>query len=98
MQLLKIYNQFCDEVAKIWVNSHQDCIVYQEIIAEIACFSDDQAGFLGPLMGMKSAWAHVTTDYILFIPAILLLSLKMSYQKCIKLYWRQKILKLYLSL
>lgn len=68
MQLLKIYRQFCDEVAKIWVNSHQDCIVYQEIIAEIACFSDDQAGFLGPLMGMKSAWAHVTTDYILFIP------------------------------
>jgi len=68
MQLLKIYHQFCDEVAKIWVNSHQDCIVYQEIIAEIACFSDDQAGFLGPLMGMKSAWTHVTTDYILFIP------------------------------
>ncbi|GAA5587967.1 molybdenum cofactor guanylyltransferase [Acinetobacter calcoaceticus] len=68
IQLLKIYRKFCDEVSKIWVNSYRDCTVYQKIIPEIQCFSDDQEGFFGPLMGMKSAWSHVQADFILFIP------------------------------
>ena len=25
-------------------------------------------GFQGPLMGMKSAWSHVQSDYVLFVP------------------------------
>ncbi|MPW42898.1 NTP transferase domain-containing protein [Acinetobacter guerrae] len=68
MQLLKIYNTFKDQVGKIWINSHRDMGLYQQIIPDIQCYADDQAGFLGPLMGMKSAWAHVQADYVLFIP------------------------------
>ncbi|MBK0063317.1 MULTISPECIES: NTP transferase domain-containing protein [unclassified Acinetobacter] len=68
IQLLKIYNTFKDQVGKIWINSHRDSGLYQQIIPDIQCYADDQAGFLGPLMGMKSAWAHVQADYVLFIP------------------------------
>ncbi|ENU91268.1 MULTISPECIES: NTP transferase domain-containing protein [Acinetobacter] len=68
VQLFKIYHKFYEQVSKIWVNSNRDWMLYQKMIPEIQCFSDDQEGFLGPLMGMKSAWSHVKTDFILFIP------------------------------
>lgn len=68
VQLLKIYHEFCEQVSKIWVNSNRDWMVYQKMIPEIQCFSDDQEGFLGPLMGMKSAWSYVDANFILFIP------------------------------
>lgn len=68
MQLLKIYNTFKGQVGKVWINSHRDTRLYQQIIPNIQCYADDQAGFLGPLMGMKSAWSHVQANYVLFIP------------------------------
>jgi len=67
MQLLKIYNTFKDQVGEVWINSHRDTRLYQQIIPNIQCYADDQAGFLGPLMGMKSAWSHVQANYVLFI-------------------------------
>jgi len=68
MQLLKLYNTFKDQVGEVWINSHRDTRLYQQIIPNIQCYADDQAGFLGPLMGMKSAWSHVQANYVLFIP------------------------------
>ena len=68
MQLLKIYNTFKGQVGEVWINSHRDTRLYQQIIPNIQCYADDQAGFLGPLMGMKSAWSHVQANYVLFIP------------------------------
>lgn len=67
-QLQKIYREFQNQVSKVWVNSSQDCAIYQKIVPDVECFADDQSGFLGPLMGMKSAWTHVKADYVLFIP------------------------------
>ena len=68
MQLIKIHQQFKSQVAKVWVNSHRDHSIYERIIPSIQYFSDDEAGFHGPLMGMKSTWAHVQSDYVLFVP------------------------------
>lgn len=68
IQLLKIYQQLQQQVAQVWVNSHRDHSYYRQLIANIRCFVDDQAGFMGPLMGMKSAWTHSQADYILFVP------------------------------
>lgn len=68
IQLMKIYQAFTGKVAKIWINSHRDVQIYHELLPEIQCFQDDQDGFLGPLMGIKSAWSHVVADFILFIP------------------------------
>ena len=47
---------------------HRDYSIYQKIIPSIHCYQDDEQGFLGPLMGMKSAWSHVQADYVLFVP------------------------------
>lgn len=68
IQLSKICQRFKPEVQQIWVNSHRDNSIYKSIEPDIQCFSDDQNGFLGPLMGMKSAWSHLQADYALFIP------------------------------
>ena len=68
IQLLKISEHFKHQVQQIWVNSHRDRSIYQQIEPDIQCYADDQQGFLGPLMGMKSAWSHVKADYVLFIP------------------------------
>lgn len=68
IQLLKICEHFKTQVQQIWVNSHRDRSIYQQIESNIQCYADDQQGFLGPLMGMKSAWSHVKADYVLFIP------------------------------
>ncbi|ENU91333.1 molybdopterin-guanine dinucleotide biosynthesis protein A [Acinetobacter vivianii] len=68
IQLLKISEHFKTQVQQIWVNSHRDRSIYQQIEPDIQCYADDQQGFLGPLMGMKSAWSHVKADYVLFIP------------------------------
>lgn len=67
-QLLKIYKYFKSEVAQVWVNSHRDHSIYQHLVSHIRCYTDDIAGFRGPLMGMKSAWSHVCSDYVLFVP------------------------------
>lgn len=67
-QLLKIHQKLKPSVSKIWVNSHRDYSIYQSIVPDIKCFQDDESGFFGPLMGMKSAWSHVEADYVLFIP------------------------------
>lgn len=68
IQLIKIHQQLKSRVSKVWVNSHRDHSIYERIIPSIAYFQDDEAGFLGPLMGMKSAWSHVGSDYVLFVP------------------------------
>ncbi len=68
IQLIKIHQQLKAKVADIWINSHRDYSIYQKMIPSIQCFQDDQSGFLGPLMGLKSAWSHVSADYVLFVP------------------------------
>ncbi|RLZ09463.1 molybdenum cofactor guanylyltransferase [Acinetobacter sp. 2JN-4] len=68
VQLTKICQNFKAEVQNIWVNSHRDSSIYKHIEPDIQCYADDQSGFLGPLMGMKSAWSQVQSDYVLFIP------------------------------
>jgi molybdopterin-guanine dinucleotide biosynthesis protein A len=68
VQLLKIINAFQGYVQEMWINSHRDHAQYGELIPDIRCFKDNSAGFLGPLIGMQTAWSHVEADYILFIP------------------------------
>ena len=68
IQLIKIHQQLKSDVAQVWINSHRDYSIYQKIIPIIHCYQDDEQGFLGPLMGMKSAWSHVQADYVLFVP------------------------------
>lgn len=68
IQLIKIHQQLKHKVTQVWVNSHRDYSIYQKIIPSIDCYQDDDAGFYGPLMGMKSAWGHVQADYVLFVP------------------------------
>lgn len=68
IQLIKIHQQLKFDVAHVWINSHRDDSIYQKMIPSIDCYQDDEAGFLGPLMGIKSAWSHVQADYVLFVP------------------------------
>jgi len=68
IQLIKIHQQLKSDVAQVWINSHRDDSIYQKMIPSIHCYQDDESGFLGPLMGMKSAWSHVHADYVLFVP------------------------------
>ena len=68
IQLIKIHQQLKSDVSQVWINSHRDYSIYQKIIPSIHCYQDDEQGFLGPLMGMKSAWSHVQADYVLFVP------------------------------
>ena len=68
IQLIKIHQQLKSDVAQVWINSHRDYSIYQKIIPSIHCYQDDEQGFLGPLMGMKSAWSHIQADYVLFVP------------------------------
>jgi len=68
IQLLKICEYFKTGVQQLWVNSHRDRSIYKQIEPDIQCYIDDQNGFLGPLMGMKSAWSHLQANYALFIP------------------------------
>lgn len=68
IQLIKIHQQLKSDVAQVWINSHRDDSIYQKMIPNIQCYQDDENGFLGPLMGMKSAWSHVQADYVLFVP------------------------------
>lgn len=68
-QLDKIVQHFQQQVQQIWVNSPHDATVYQHHYPDIAVFTDDQAGYFGPVMGMLSAWSHVQADYVLFVPA-----------------------------
>lgn len=68
IQLLKIYQQLKTDVDKVWINSHRDDSIYQKIIPYIGCYADDEKGFLGPLMGIKSAWSHADAAYVLFVP------------------------------
>lgn len=68
IQLIKIYQQLKSQVNEIWINSHRDYAIYRHLIPHIQCYQDDEAGFLGPLMGIKSAWSYATADYVLFIP------------------------------
>lgn len=68
IQLIKIYQQVKSRAAKVWVNSHRDHGIYKMMLPSIDFYQDDKTGFQGPLMGMKSAWTHVQSDYVLFIP------------------------------
>jgi molybdenum cofactor guanylyltransferase len=68
IQLIKIHQQMKSRAAKVWVNSHRDHSIYKMMIPSIDYYQDDEAGFQGPLMGMKSAWSHVQSDYVLFVP------------------------------
>lgn len=68
IQLIKIHQQLKSSVSDVWVNSHRDYSIYQKMIPNIHCYQDDEKGFHGPLMGMKSAWSHVQSDYVLFVP------------------------------
>lgn len=68
IQLIKIHQQLKSQVNQVWINSHRDHSIYKRLIPSIQYFQDDQSGFLGPLIGMKSAWSHVHADYVLFVP------------------------------
>ena len=68
IQLIKIHQQLKSRVENVWINSHRDHSIYKRLIPSIRFYQDDEAGFLGPLMGMKSAWSHVESDYVLFVP------------------------------
>mgnify|MGYP005606038257 FL=1 len=68
IQLIKIHQHFKSRANQVWVNSHRDHFIYEQIIPSIQFFPDDEAGFQGPLMGMKSAWSRVQSDYVLFVP------------------------------
>ena len=68
IQLIKIHQQLKNRVAQVWVNSHRDYSIYQKLIPSLYCYQDDEKGFYGPLMGIKSAWSYVTSDYVLFVP------------------------------
>lgn len=68
IQFIKIHRHLKSYVAKVWVNSHRDHSIYKRIIPSVGYFKDAESGFLGPLMGMKSAWHHVQSDHVLFIP------------------------------
>lgn len=68
IQLIKIHQQLKSRATTVWVNSHRDHSIYERMIPSIRFFADDEAGFQGPLMGMKSAWSHVQADYVLFVP------------------------------
>ena len=68
IQLIKLHQCFKNRVQRVWVNSHRDHGIYRGLVPHVGSFADDQAGFLGPIMGMKSAWSHVESDYILFVP------------------------------
>lgn len=68
IQLEKICQNFRHKVEKIWINSHRDYDEYQKFDTQLAYFKDDHAGFLGPLVGMISAWQYTTTDHVLFVP------------------------------
>ena len=64
----RIHQHLKSRVAQVWVYSHRDYSIYKRIIPSIQFFKDDEAGFHGPLMGMKSAWQYVQADYVLFVP------------------------------
>jgi molybdopterin-guanine dinucleotide biosynthesis protein A len=68
IQLIKIHQQLRSRVGQVWINSHRDHSIYERLIPSIRYFQDDEPGFHGPLMGMKSAWSHVHSDYVLFVP------------------------------
>ncbi|WP_436913776.1 NTP transferase domain-containing protein [Acinetobacter schindleri] len=68
IQLIKIHQQLRSRVGQVWINSHRDHSIYECLIPLIRYFQDDEPGFHGPLMGMKSAWSHVQSDYVLFVP------------------------------
>ena len=68
IQLIKIHQQLRSRVGQVWINSHRDHSIYERLIPSIRYFQDDEPGFQGPLMGMKSAWSHVQSDYVLFVP------------------------------
>jgi molybdopterin-guanine dinucleotide biosynthesis protein A len=68
IQLIKIHQQLRSRVGQVWINSHRDHSIYERLIPSIRYFQDDEPGFHGPLMGMKSAWSHVQSDYVLFVP------------------------------
>lgn len=68
IQLLKIHQQLKSRVSQVWISSHRDHSIYERLLPSIQVYQDDEAGFQGPLMGMKSAWAHVQVDYVLFVP------------------------------
>ncbi len=68
LQLLKIVQNLQAYIASIWINSHRDAAMYQQLLPQVQCYADDEPTFLGPVMGMKSAWTYVQSDYVLFIP------------------------------
>lgn len=68
IQLIKIHQHLKSHVHQVWINSHRDDSIYQKMLPNLYCYPDDESGFLGPLMGMKSAWSHVQADYVLFVP------------------------------
>ncbi|RKG31189.1 molybdenum cofactor guanylyltransferase [Acinetobacter tianfuensis] len=68
IQLIKIHQNLKSRVENVWINSHRDHSIYECLIPSVKMYKDDESGFLGPLMGMKSAWSHVQSDYVLFVP------------------------------
>lgn len=70
IQLLKIQRRFKTEIQQLWINSHRDRSIYARLLPHLQCYHDDEGGFLGPLMGMKSAWGHVQANYVLFVPVM----------------------------
>lgn len=67
-QLEKLVLALRSQVQTLWINSHRDHDIYRAFEPDIAIFSDVETGFLGPMMGMLSAWNYSQQDWILFIP------------------------------
>lgn len=68
IQLIKLHQCFKSQAKQVWINSHRDHSIYQMLEPHAKSFADDERGFWGPMMGMKSAWSHVEQDYVLFVP------------------------------
>lgn len=85
-QLEKLTSALKGQVQQIWINSHRDAEVYRSIDANLRVFTDLQAGFLGPMIGMYSAWQNVPTDWILFVPCdVYQLPEQLAYQLAVQL-------------
>lgn len=67
-QLEKLVLTLRPHVQKLWINSHRDHDIYRAFDPDIEIFSDLEAGFQGPMMGMLSAWNYSRQDWILFTP------------------------------
>lgn len=56
------------QITPIWLNINRSHAVYAEQFPQLPYYSDELADFQGPLSGMLSAFTHIESDYLLFVP------------------------------